>query len=468
MGFFDKFLVKEDNLQVDLKQESSLDKEYLKFLDDIKRIFPNESLRDVISFLKDLKGMLPVITSADRLNGGLYDLKNVISVVYSLMYGDSLERYASITMRYSDAEKSLLKLSEKVNEGVIVRLRDEKRDLTAEVDTLNVLKTNIEEENAVLLKNQQLLGDRVEDLACQVKNLENRKCQLKVELCKLEENGKHDVEALIAEEKLELDREFEEYKKQVEEDKKIARSSISTEIKTLEARRDAMENAIKELENSLSIYDKTIDSLSQGEVGVTVKWELIKSDDPIYSIGPDNFNDYCRALLEQYRDETGFSMEKAKQEFTVNCLGIFQLKTLYNDWKDSYRGYTTKELMSNSTLAHTVTVIIKNMKMPVYEKNKSQLPNSIIPVKTINPHENVRALLRELDLQKKLIQVSADARIYQAYATTLIQILTSITPPDMDLSNLLSTYGMSNEFIQLLSSSTFENKNNSDVKKINI
>ena len=50
-------------------------------------------------------------------------------------------------------------------------------------------------------------------------------------------------------------------------------------------------------------------------------------------------------------------------------------------------------------------------------------------------------------------KAKADARINQMYVNTLIQILSSVPPPDMDLSNLLLTYGLSSDALQMLTSS---------------
>ena len=461
MGFWDKILGVEEPTIQQVKEEKvsvSSDEEYIKFLKDVKAIFPSESLGDIVSFFKDLKGLLPLITSTDRLNGGLYDLKNAIGIVYQMMYGDSIEQHMAVNMRYPQAEESLRKLATKVNEDVIIKLRDTKRDLKDEITTLTEDKARLEEENAGLLRNQQSIGEKVEELDEQVKDLESQRAQLETELNRLEKTGRQEVEALVEARRKELDAELLVYQKQVDADKKSATNSIKTEIASLEARKKDLTNVISALETSLSSYDKRIASLSQEESDVTVKWEPIKDDDPIYSITRLTINDYYNVLLKKYSSETGCTIAEAKEAFLLNCPNMKQLINAYAGASDEYNSDTTRRIMDASwSLSPIVRSIINNMTMPVYVKSKSNIANASVPVATKAP-ENLQALLRELDLQKKLIQVSADARIYQAYATTLIQILASVTPPDMDLSNLLSTYGLSDDYIKLISAPLDDDK----------
>lgn len=461
MGFWDKILGVEEPTIQQVKEEKvsvSSDEEYIKFLKDVKAIFPSESLGDIVSFFKDLKGLLPLITSTDRLNGGLYDLKNAIGIVYQMMYGDSIEQHMAVNMRYPQAEESLRKLATKVNEDVIIKLRDTKRDLKDEITTLTEDKARLEEENAGLLRNQQLIGEKVETLEGQVNDLESQRAQLETELNRLEKKGRQEVEASVKARKEELDKELLAHQKQVDVDKKNATKSIEVQIASLEARKKDLTNVISALETSLSSYDKRIASLSQEESDVTVKWEPIKDDDPIYSTTRLTINDYYNVLLKKYSSETGCTIAEAKEAFLLNCPNMKQLINAYDGCSNEYNLDTTRRIMDASwSLSPIVRSIIKNMTMPVYVKSKSNIANASVPVATKAP-ENLQALLRELDLQKKLIQVSADARIYQAYATTLIQILASVTPPDMDLSNLLSTYGLSDDYIKLISAPLDDDK----------
>ena len=435
MGFWDKILGVEEPTSQQVNDEKvsvSSDEEYIKFLKDIRKIFPNESLSDIVSFLKDIKAFLPLITSNDRLNGGLYDLKNVIGIVYQMMYGDSVEQHMAVNMRYPQAEESLRKLATKVNEEVITKLRDTKRDLKDEITALTEDKAHLEEENAGLLRNQQLIGEKVEALEGQVNDLESQRAQLETELSRLEQTGRQEVEASVKARKEELDKELLAHQKQVDVDKQKATRSIETEIASLEARKKDLTSAISALETSLANYDKRIASLSQEENGVTVRWEPLKDDDPIYSTTRLTINDYYSALLKKYSSETGCTIDEAREAFLLNCPNMRQLINAYDGCSSGYNLDTTRRIMAqNWSLSSIVRNIIKNMKMPVYVKSKGNIANASVPVATKAP-ENLQALLRELELQKKLIQVSADARIYQAYATTLIQILASVTPPDMD------------------------------------
>ena len=63
MGLWDKIFGLDEYNEPSLEKASSPDEEYIKFLKDVRNIFPNESLGDIVSFLKDLKGLLPLITS---------------------------------------------------------------------------------------------------------------------------------------------------------------------------------------------------------------------------------------------------------------------------------------------------------------------------------------------------------------------------------------------------------------------
>lgn len=425
----------------------------------INEIFPNESLGDVVSFLKDLKGLLPIITAKDRLNSGLYDLKSVIGIVYQMMYGDDVEQFMSVNMRLSQAEESLRKLATKVNEEVVVKLRDAKRDLKDEIDTLNKTKDDLEEEIDGLGSRQQQLGEELDSLTNQVNDLGSKKDKLASKLKNMEETGKQEVETVIGARRKELDKELEKHQQQVEKDKKAATASISTEIDLLEARKADLLKVIGELETSLANYDKRIDSLSREENEDIVRWEPLKKDDLIFSIKVKDFEEYYKSLIDRYCIVFECTPEKAKQEFLVNCPGILQLKKLYYDNRYGFENYTTRRIMNeNWNLTSIVKGIIATMKMPVFEKTKGKMINSVVPVASTKTPENLQVLLRELELQKKLIQVSADARIYQAYATTLIQILASVTPKDMDLSNLLLNYGMSSDFINLISAPIDEDR----------
>lgn len=446
---------------VEEPKKNTPDEEYLRFLEQVKEMFSENSLGDIVSFLKDLKGLLPIISSNERLNGGLYDLKNVIGVVYSLMYGIPVEQYMAANVRYEDAEGSILKLASRVNEDVIVKLRDAKRDLTEEVEALKTKNEELKEENASRLRTQQSLEEKIEELSGQRDEIERGVGKLKEKLRQLEESGKQEAEAHIEERKQQLNKELEEHRKQVEKDKKSATSSISTEVATLEERKQTLKNAINELETALANFDKRIASLSSPQVEddgkVTVRWVPVKSDHPIYSVSYDNINDYYESVLNEYCDRVGCNMSKARQEFNINCPGLSQLiatmEEFYN--MDKLISYTTiGEILShNDYYSHkNVSIIVKRLNLPVYEKTKGKTTNSIIPVAS-TPPANVQTLLQVLELQKQLIKAKADVRINQMYVNTLIQILSSVTPPDMDLSNLLLTYGLSSDALQMLTSS---------------
>lgn len=240
---------------------------------------------------------------------------------------------------------------------------------------------------------------------------------LRQELCKLESQ-----KASLSLEVSTLVKECSELKEQT--------AFLKKEKDKLESYKIELTTEIKELEDSVKLYEQKIMNYENGQ---TIIWEPIDENHPIYGLSYYTIDNYIEAILKDYAEKANISVEAAKNVFYIETPVLFSLRSyLKHNLEDIYANMTVREILNMERLnincyaydvQQKIKSIIKDMKMyRVVNKNNKSFET--------NKSETTQNALKELKIQKKLLEAISKQKIAEQQLEMVISLLSKNIPSE--------------------------------------
>lgn len=370
---------------------------------------PREYHEDQVSLYERVISNIPGLASTKLIDKETY-LWQLLEYVDAMISGDDIQQIASYNYSSKTAQKALKELSQSIQVDLLSYYREKRRELKDEIATLEGKKQEYTQCVESLKENR-------ETLESEVTALDSKLAEIKGKLETLRINGLT----------------------QVEEEIKAKKRELISELDLLRKESKALQEANEKIKKSISTYNKTTMALlADGEV----TWETVSRKDAIYQVTPENVQDYIGNVKKAYMTKMGISQEECDIDFTLNSPSLEMFAHLlkssfyeYSDWAVSSIIDETWLTYSYANKAQVLKETLSNIKMPKITKKSLTVNGS----QTVS-NGNIESALRDLYLQRLLIESITRERILEAELNTMIQLLRQYVPAQFDFNTLITTY----------------------------
>lgn len=364
---------------------------------------------DIVKLIRKINRLMP-INKPDKVEY----LLEVISYIETLINGDAIAKYITVTHLTDYAKEALDEITKYIQEQTISTFKEEKQKLEQDISLLTTKKETL---NGEITSITQIKKEMQENIS----NSRNELANIQAELDDKKQFGISRVQKAIEQERQRLE---EENKKLMEQQKKL-------------------KEIIKSLKEELALYNSQITNTPQQQKKEVV-WEPINLEHPIYNTNSSSIKDFIHSLKLHYCENMGCSMEQAELAFKMHCPELSTIKDILINYFSNnlnenagsisriitYFGWRTTLQMK----AYSLNDMLKTMKLPNYQKvintTTSPFAQSTIP-------DNMNVLVRELHYQKLTLEALIAKNIAEQNLQTVINILGQFLPSNFDLDSYL-------------------------------
>lgn len=359
--------------------------------------------------------------------------------------------------------KKLVEMKEQL-ETLIGQLKQEEEQTSDKVAQLKLKRkeeeqglTKAEQEKKVLEeKINSLKADGINQVNREIDALRNQKMaeirKYESELDTLKNNGMNQVDLEIQEyrerRKAQLDEEIQALRKdftrklelEIERIRKEKEASLLTlsdkvksytdEIIVLEKREKELNGLIEELKGKYNETIRSIEDILNRKNDITVSWNKISKDNPLYSANNETIASYIATLKKSYMEALSVSKEKVDSDFAIHAPGLMLLQSIIAPYskKESIR----EIINSNTTSAKSLSTIMASIELPVYQNRVDyNLAQGKIDI------SNTSLMSREIRLQQMALEAIAKQRIAEEQLDQALKILLPLIPDSINLEEVL-------------------------------
>lgn len=343
-------------------------------------------------------------------------LETLISYVDALINGDSIHQYTTYQYVSNYAKEALKEIMAETHARILESYRQERRQLTIDVEELKTRKSNLDSQ-------VQSLNSQKDNLVSETSSLSIELDKIRRELEDLRNNGIARVKGEVS----------------------VKRRRLNDEVNSLIAQKNTLSTSIGELRETINTYNKTIDSLSKDDG--EIEWVPIDKNSPVYSLNKYTIKEYIKSLILEYSKMANVPFDSANQTVRYNCQGLFSILTILEKHVflyDSFNGANINTIINNnkwgyvndSNAANSIREALKTIKLPVFRKKTTNIDSYSLSPDTIPT--DINSILRELHLQRTTAEALAKQKILEKELEIVVNILKSVAPKE-DLKGYLQT-----------------------------
>lgn len=378
---------------------------------DMEKLFPREESYDrAIDLIRKVKRLVPITSKS-----GIEYLETIIDYVDALINGDDIHSYLTFKHISKYAKEAFEEIMTEVQGRILEEDKKERAALKEEVCTLS--------------NKQQALTSSVE-------GLENRKRILQLQA------GQLSVEVETT--RKELDDLRQNGIARANEEVSSVREKLNEEITTLTETKENLNTSIQELKKILSDYNRTISKLNEQDNAV--EWKPLEKDDPIYYANHMTIRNYIESMKIKYMDEMRVNREVCDREFDKNMPGLKEFIELVETFNNvevvgtaSIRAAIKNVLWTDSAQrkVNMLVGMLKTFKVPHYQSKQTDITTQGLSADTLPT--NVNTMLRELYLQRMVVEAVTKQRLAEAQLESVVAVLKAVAPENLDLRSVVST-----------------------------
>lgn len=405
-------------------------------------------------------------------------LRDLLRYLELMIHGNSIEQYCSGLTLTEFAKKSLSNLVKYVNSNELEAYIHVKQGLQEDVDRLQKEQESLLDENVALHAENSSLSASNEELTNQQNALKAKIAELTAKYDRLIQDAEAEARITIASHKeamiAELHADMDENRRQIEaetdkirEEKKQEIARLQQTIEELKSKKGEIESSSSEAIKTLQGYQQQVNSIfGQTKPVITVEWEQIAEDDPIYYLDLfyPSIDQYIEALKEQYMEKTGVCKGKCDEDFHTNCPGLKKLIEILPSLH-SYHKSTIKEVITyynrmgfeyeeKRRIVEKLIATLKSLRLPHYrEQNLTQI-DSVCAMQNSQVPANIQNLLSNFYWQRKAAEAMAAQKIAEAELHAVVMMLKDAIPQghNFELTSGAKEAINNREILQFLSS----------------